>query len=70
MGAIVTTCRVCGKDFEPTTPSVRAGRWQQCPACMSKPAPEPETRCQGCGRPLTTTGRTWCYRCLTGESGL
>jgi hypothetical protein len=70
MTAMVTVCRTCGRSFEPSTADIRAGRWRTCPACIPKSAPGAETRCEGSGRPLTAASRTWCYRCLTGESGL
>jgi hypothetical protein len=72
MGAIVTTCRRCGKDFEPEPEAIARGQWRTCPACTAQPPSEPEavTHCEGCGRPLKAAGRTWCYACLTGLSGV
>lgn len=73
MTAIVTLCRKCGADFEPDRETILRGTWRTCPDCRTPPAPgddDPGARCQQCGRPLRTAGRTICYRCLTGESGL
>jgi hypothetical protein len=35
---IETTCRGCGKRFEPTSESIRRGDWQTCPACRQAQA--------------------------------
>ena len=62
MTTFITTCRECGREYEPTPESIRAGTWQRCPACS--PAPAELNHCQECGRPLRLTSRTVCARCL------
>jgi hypothetical protein len=73
MPTIVTTCRECGAEFEPTHDAIVAGTWRTCPICRPPPAseqPASPTRCDGCGRVLRAGTRTLRYTCLTGGSGL
>jgi hypothetical protein len=73
MTPIVTTCRKCGREFEPDRATILAGSWRLCPSCRRTPPqqqPDASHHCSQCGRPLRTAGRSLCYRCLTGESGL
>jgi hypothetical protein len=41
---ISTRCNRCGREFEPTTESVRAGTWRTCPAC--KPAADADEKAE------------------------
>ncbi len=64
MTGIVTQCRRCGVQFEPSAAAIRAGTWSICPNC----APKQETggHCKECGRALRHTTRTICFNCLMG----
>jgi hypothetical protein len=66
MTAVVTRCRQCGQEFEPTHNAIVAGSWHTCPAC-SPSTVEPQ-QCRECGRPLRTAGRTICLTCLGGAA--
>jgi len=38
--AIITTCRVCGREFEPERAAIRAGTWRDgCPRCRQAGGP-------------------------------
>jgi hypothetical protein len=67
MTALITTCRICGTEFEPDAEAIRAGCWRLCRTCRPTPA---ETRCERCGRVLRAGNRAVCFACLTGEGGL
>jgi uncharacterized OB-fold protein len=66
MTTIITTCRACGREYEPDRRAIVAGAWRLCPDCRAAGAP-PETRCEHCGRPLRAGSRTICLGCLTGS---
>ena len=38
MTDFLTTCRRCGKEYEPSRESIQAGTWKVCPDCAPKPA--------------------------------
>ncbi len=73
MSTIIAVCNQCRTEFEPDRTSIIRGDWRTCPACRPAAAPPPDdagTRCQRCGRPLKTAGRSICLGCLTGGLGL
>jgi hypothetical protein len=66
MPTITTTCKTCGKDFEPDHRAIVAANWRLCPACQPQPSRETrgEERCDQSGRPLRTAGRRPCLSYL------
>jgi hypothetical protein len=50
MPTFITRCRQCGKEYEPSRASIRAGSWRTCLACCTE-LPEP-SHCRQCGRVL------------------
>lgn len=66
MTAIITVCRECGVEFEPTREAIVRGSWTVCPTCQAKPTVGETTSCQDCGRVLRGTTRTICLNCLSG----
>ena len=73
MPTFMTTCRTCGREFEPDHTAIVAGTWRICPVCRSPLASEQleaPSHCEGCGRVLRAGTRTLCYSCLTGATGL
>jgi hypothetical protein len=72
MSSLITTCRTCGNEFEPSHDGIVARGWRTCPGCEPRAAseqPTTSTRCTECGRQLRAGARTLCYTCLTGGSG-
>ena len=62
MTTIVSTCRECGSEYEPSREAIQAGTWRRCPACTPEPA---ETQhCLKCNRPLRLMSRSICARCM------
>jgi hypothetical protein len=69
MTAVITNCTQCGKEHEPTPEAIRRGQWRECPSCHTTAATPPNDggrRCERCGRPLRTAGRSICLGCLLG----
>lgn len=64
MTTVVTQCRRCGVEFEPSTAAIRAGSWRVCPTCA--PKQEAGNHCRECGRPLAGK-REICLRCRPGS---
>lgn len=65
MTALITTCRTCGREFEPDRQTILRGEWKRCPACRPAKKAEPTeatSACARCGRPLRG-GRTICLGC-------
>jgi hypothetical protein len=60
---VVTTCRACGAEFEPTKHDVVRGVWRTCPACRANVSTK-VTTCRECGRTLRGTTRDLCLSCL------
>jgi hypothetical protein len=53
MTIIVTTCGLCGQEFEPDHRAIVAGTWRLCPACrVSEDAPRGSVVCPQCRRVL------------------
>jgi hypothetical protein len=61
MSNIVTTCRQCGKEHEPSAAAIRSGSWRVCDTWSPKPASQ--SHCRECGRPIAGK-RELCLRCL------
>ena len=66
MPGVVTTCRLCGQEFEPDRDAIVAGVWHTCPAC--RPQPVEENRCERCSRVLRAGNRSLCLSCAMGGS--
>jgi hypothetical protein len=62
MTGFVTTCKECGKEYQPSPAVIRDGTWLRCPDCLPKPTEE--IRCRECGRLLRATTRDICLSCV------
>ena len=71
MTGVITTCRTCGKEHEPSPEAIRLGQWRVRATCNGNqgpvPSPTEPSHCERCGRPLRNTARTICMGCLFGE---
>ena len=73
MTALITTCRGCGRAFQPDRQSILRGEWKTCPGCRPTAAPPPDDaggRCVRCGTPLPAHRRGMCSACARGAPAL
>ena len=53
MTALITTCRQCRADFDPSHDAIIRGEWRTCPACRLPPPSSPVAATADC-RQLAT----------------
>jgi len=65
---VVTSCRVCGAEYEADRERILAGSWRVCSDCQSQRRP-PEFpvggRCDRCRRPLRDKRQYICVTCAS-----
>ena len=66
---VITSCRVCGAEYEAGRERIIAGDWRVCLECQSERQLRPEYpvggRCDRCRRPLRDKRQYICVTCAS-----